>query len=144
MHRQRFQFSYRRWKVGASNQTRNQTLRQPVPPQKRLLAKSLRLNATPAERRLWQLLRAKQLEDLKFKRQVPLDGYVADFVCFEARLIIEADGGQHSGSVHDQKRDAHFAARNFKTLRLWNNDITQNPEGVIAEILRVAKSRIES
>ena len=118
-------------------------LRQPVPPPQRKFAKSLRSASTPAERRLWQLLRAKQMEGLKFKRQVPIDGYIVDFVCFEARLIVEADGGQHSESSRDTERDAHFESQNLMTLRVWNNDILQNPEGVISEILRVAKSRID-
>ena len=101
------------------------------------------MGATQAERRLWQLLRAKQLEGLKFKRQVPIDRYIADFVCFEARLIIEADGGQHSGSIQDAERDAYFASQNLMTLRIWNNDILQNPNGVISEILRIARLRID-
>ena len=83
------------------------------------------------------------MEGLKFKRQVPIDHYIADFVCFEARLIVEADGGQHSESSRDTERDAYFESQNLMTLRIWNNDILQNSEGVISEILRVAKSRID-
>ena len=56
----------------------------------------MRADSTKAENVLWQALRNKQLEGLKFKRQVPLDGYILDFVCFDARLIVEVDGGQHS------------------------------------------------
>ena len=58
----------------------------------------MRANSTKAENVLWQALRNKQLEGLKFKRQVPLDGYILDFVCFDARLIVEVDGGQHAES----------------------------------------------
>jgi very-short-patch-repair endonuclease len=58
-------------------------------------------------------LRNKQLEGLKFKRQVPLDGYIVDFVCFEARLIIEVDGGQHSESERDVVRDRISEAKGF-------------------------------
>lgn len=77
----------------------------------------MRADATKAENLLWQALRNRQLEGLKFKRQVPLDGYVLDFVCFEARLIVEVDGGQHSGSAQDAERDRHFAGQGFRTLR---------------------------
>jgi very-short-patch-repair endonuclease len=85
---------------------------------------------TDAERKLWSMLRAGQLNGLKFKRQVPLDGYVLDFVCYEAKLIIEADGSQHAESARDAQRDAHFAAMGYRTLRLWNSDILRDPRGV--------------
>jgi very-short-patch-repair endonuclease len=58
----------------------------------------MRAEATKAENLLWQALRNRQLAGLKFKRQVPLAGYIVDFVCFEARLIVEVDGGQHAGT----------------------------------------------
>ena len=109
-------------------------MRQPVTAARRTLARSLRSGATDAERRLWSLLRGGHLAGLKFKRQVPLDGYILDFVCFEQRLIIEADGGQHAGSAADIRRDDHFCASGFRTLRLWNNDILENPEGVVFKI----------
>src|ERR1700750_57709 len=101
-----------------------------VTPRQRGFAKRLRSTMTDAERKLWSMLRAGQLNGLKFKRQVPLDGYVLDFICYEAKLIIEADGSQHSESKHDAARDAHFAAMGFRTLRLWNTDILTNPVGV--------------
>lgn len=90
-----------------------------VPESKRRFAKNMRSTATDAERRLWRMLRAGRLDGLKFQRQVPIDGYVADFVCFEARLIVEADGSQHAESASDRARDAHFAAVGFLTLRFW-------------------------
>ncbi len=65
----------------------------------------MRRDDTPAEAKLWQAIRAGQLEGFKFKRQVPLDGYILDFVCFEARLIIELDGSQHAENLRDQVRD---------------------------------------
>ena len=108
----------------------------------RIFAKTLRINATEPERRLWQILRAHRLGGLKFRRQVPMDGYFACFLCFRARLIIEADGGQHSEAV-DSTRDQHFAARGFATLRVRNNDIMSNPDGVATEILRVALQRLK-
>ena len=104
------------------------------PPIDRGFAKSMRSAPTDAERRLWNLVRAGRINGLKFKRQVPLDGYVLDFVCFERKLILEADGGQHAESAGDERRDKHFAASGFTTLRFWNSDILTNPDGVVRVI----------
>ena len=68
---------------------------------------------------------------------MPLDGYVLDFVCYAHRLIVEADGGQHSASERDAARDAHFAAEGYVTLRFWNNEILENRDGVARRILEV-------
>ena len=105
----------------------------------RQFAKGMRTNATDAERKLWGMLRAGRLDGLKFKRQVPVDGYILDFVCFEVRLIVEADGGQHGDSLHDAERDRHFAEQGFRTLRLWNNEILTNPAGVWLAIEQAVK-----
>ena len=93
-------------------------------------ARDLRKNMTDAERALWRLLRQRQLRGLRFRRQVPIDRYIVDFACLEARLIIEADGGQHWESRSDQTRDAYLRSQGFRVLRLWNNDILANPDGV--------------
>jgi very-short-patch-repair endonuclease len=77
------------------------------------------------------------LEGLKFKRQVPISGYILDFICMEARLIIEVDGGQHSQSSQDDIRDAHFVEMGFTILRFWNHEIEQNIEGARQHILHV-------
>ena len=106
-------------------------MRQRIQPTHRGFARSMRADSTKAENVLWQALRNKQLEGLKFKRQVPLDGYILDFVCFDAKLIIEVDGGQHSES----KRDRHFEAAGFKVLRLWNDEVLRNLDGVCKHIL---------
>jgi len=99
----------------------------------------MRTDATYAEHMLWQALRGKQLEGLKFKRQVPIDGRIVDFVCFDARLIIELDGGQHSGSTSDLLRDRHFDAQGFRTLRFWNNEVEEDLDGVCQTIVAEAK-----
>jgi len=112
--------------------------RQP-PADHRDFAKTMRSEPTEAERALWRLLRAHRLSGLKFRRQVPIEGYIADFVCFEAKLIVEADGGQHSEATRDVERDKRFTAAGFRTLRFWNNDILSNPEGVAATILKAAE-----
>ena len=116
-------------------------MRQPAPPRHRAFAKSLRTDSTDAERRLWSVLRAGQLDGLKFKRQVPLDGYILDFVCFEAKLIIELDGGQHSGSAADLLRDEHFLAAGFRTLRFRNNDVLENLDGVYERLRIILRDR---
>jgi very-short-patch-repair endonuclease len=96
---------------------------------------------TDAEHALWRILRNRQFVQTKFRRQVPIGPYIADFVCYQARLIIEADGGQHSESRHDAVRDAWFAAQGFRVLRFWNNDILQNPEGVATAITMALSER---
>ncbi len=100
-------------------------------------AKQMRSDATKAENMLWQALRRGQLEGAKFKRQVPIDGYIVDFVCFEHRLIIEVDGSQHAESSADRKRDTHFAKAGFQILRFWNDEVTGNLDGVCREILLI-------
>jgi very-short-patch-repair endonuclease len=95
----------------------------------------MRFQPTPAEHRLWQILRAKRLAGYKFKRQLPIDGYIVDFACPARRLIIEADGGQHNESAADARRDAYLRAQGFRVLRFWNNDIFENEEGVLTSIL---------
>jgi very-short-patch-repair endonuclease len=115
--------------------------RQIIQPLRRAFARKMRADATKAENLLWQALRNRQLEGLKFKRQVPLDGYILDFVCFEARLIIEVDGGQHSESERDVVRDRHFGGKGFRTIRFWNDDVDRSLDGVCLTILREVKGR---
>ena len=106
-----------------------------VPSQLTPLAKGLRLNATVAERRLWNLLRGRKA-GAKFRRQQPIGAYIADFVCFEAKMIIELDGGQHADSVaEDTERTRWLASQGFRVLRFWNNDVIDNMEGVWASIV---------
>ena len=96
---------------------------------------------TWAEARLWSVLRAKRLANFKWRHQVPFDDrYIADFVCFEHRLIVEADGGQHAESVYDAARNAWFAEQGFRILRFWNNDILANGEGAAAAIVAAVES----
>jgi very-short-patch-repair endonuclease len=99
-----------------------------------LRARGLRSRMTDAERKLWFLLRDRRLGQTKFRRQVPIGPYIVDFLCFESRLAIEFDGGQHAEPIPDKKRDRWFAANGFRILRFWNNDVLSNPEGVYATI----------
>lgn len=98
-------------------------------------AKAMRSGQTDAEHRLWQILRAKRLAGYKFKRQLPINHYIADFVCLRHRLIVEADGGQHAEDDRDERRDAYLRSQGFRVLRFWNIEIFDNEEGVLTSIL---------
>ncbi|WP_454184818.1 endonuclease domain-containing protein [Porphyrobacter sp. MBR-49] len=103
------------------------------------LAKRMRREPTEAEAKLWSMLRGQRLGGLKFKRQEQLGDYIVDFVCFSARLIVEADGGQHAENKDDAVRDAWLTEQGFRVLRFWNNDILGNPESVARLILDAAQ-----
>jgi very-short-patch-repair endonuclease len=98
-------------------------------------ARQLRRNATDAETTLWRVLRSSNLARVKFRRQQPIGPYIADFVSFAERLIIECDGGQHAENATDVARDKWFGEQGFRTLRFWNNDVLGNREGVVRAIL---------
>ncbi len=101
-------------------------------------ARRLRKTMTPHEVRLWQHLRALKREGHHFRRQAPIEGYIVDFACFRARLIIELDGSQHAADGHgrrDERRDATLTAAGFRVLRVWNNEIDRNMDGVMQAIL---------
>ena len=93
----------------------------------RTFAKRMRSEPTEAERKLWMILRARRFSGYKFRRQVPLGAYIADFVCFEARLIVEADGSQHGEDARDAVRDDWLVAQGFRVRRFWNADILARP-----------------
>jgi len=103
-------------------------------------ARKLRRDMTPAEKKLWAALRARRFAAYKFRRQVPVGPYVADFMCFEARLIVEVDGSQHVESAHDVERDAWLASQGFLVKRFWNGDVLSRLDSVLdtiaAEVVR--------
>ncbi|MBM3524995.1 MAG: endonuclease domain-containing protein [Alphaproteobacteria bacterium] len=103
-------------------------------------ARAARKVPTDAERRLWWRLRARQL-GVKFRRQVPLGPYVVDFVCFEARLVVECDGGQHAESALDATRDAWFEREGYRVLRFWNHEVLRETDAVIERIWKVVQER---
>jgi very-short-patch-repair endonuclease len=83
------------------------------------VARKLRKQLTDAERRRWSRLRLRQLEGLKFRRQASIGRYVVDFVCFERKLIIEVDGGQHAvATPHDRERTTWLKAEGFRIVRI--------------------------
>ncbi len=93
-------------------------------------AKYMRTNPTEAERRLWAMLRNKRFVDYKIKRQQIIAPYIVDFICFDARVIIEADGSQHADNRQDARRDVFLRAQGFEMLRLWNSEILANRDGI--------------
>lgn len=100
----------------------------------------MRKNPTEAERALWRLLRNKRLAGTKWKRQQEIGRYIVDFVCFEARVIVEADGAQHIDNAYDAERDAWLRAQGFELLRFFNNDILAREDSVLTSILNLVKS----
>ncbi|GAB3344703.1 endonuclease domain-containing protein [Lysobacter tyrosinilyticus] len=101
----------------------------------RTRARELRSNATDAEKVLWRALRGKQLEGFRFRRQVPIAGFIADFLCPQARLIIELDGGQHAEQGgYDAARTTKLAGFGYRVLRYWNNDVLARTEAVLEDI----------
>ncbi|GLK90692.1 endonuclease domain-containing protein [Pseudomonas turukhanskensis] len=100
-------------------------------------AKGLRSEATEAERAMWYRLRDRRFMGLKFRRQVPLERYIADFVCWELKLIVELDGGQHiERAAYDQRRSQWLAEQGYTVLRYWNNQVLQEME-VVLEAMRL-------
>jgi very-short-patch-repair endonuclease len=95
--------------------------------------RTLRRAATDAERRLWSALRSRRL-GAKFRRQHPIGCYVVDMACVELRLVIEADGGQHTDSASDTVRTRYLERGGWRVLRFWNNDILENTDGVLEVI----------
>jgi very-short-patch-repair endonuclease len=96
---------------------------------------------TDAEYKLWYQLRDRRLAGWKFRRQVPIGSWVVDFLCKEAHLVIELDGGQHYESGRDRRRDDDLKQRGYAVLRFWNSDVIRNCEGVLTIILSVLEKR---
>ena len=109
-----------------------------VTPERRKFAKRLRSNQTSLEDLLWRELRAKRLAAWKFKRQVAIDSFIVDFVCFQARLIVEADGPLHDEpdqALQDARRDEHLRRAGFRVLRFKGDLVLSDLARVIEEIL---------
>lgn len=108
-------------------------------------ARDLRKFATEPEKMLWSRLRSRRLEGFKFRRQAWIASYIVDFVCLEAKLIVEADGSQHGEQVdYDLRRDRILSSEGFRVLRFWNNDVTGNIEGVLTAIRAALVERVPS
>ncbi|MBS0214112.1 MAG: endonuclease domain-containing protein [Proteobacteria bacterium] len=104
---------------------------------KRQFARDLRNHPTDAERHLWRCLRGRHVEGFRFRRQVPPGPYVVDFVCPQAKLVVELDGGQHGDQVaYEQARTASLSAQGYRVIRFWNHDVLARTEAVLDEIHR--------
>ena len=105
----------------------------------------LRKNSTDAERLLWRHLKARQLDGLKFRRQEQIGRFIADFVCYEKNIVVEADGGQHAyEKTKDEERTQWLNSQGFSVLRFWNNEILTNIEGVMESIRQHCQSPLPS
>jgi very-short-patch-repair endonuclease len=104
-------------------------------------ARQLRRSSTDAETKLWFALRDRRLGGHKFVRQIPIEPYIADFICRERKLVIEVDGGQHSDNLRDRYRNEAMRADGYRVLRFWNNDVLANLDGVLSTILAMLEPR---
>ena len=102
----------------------------------------LRSDSTPAEARLWEQLRNRQLEKQKFRRQAPVGPYIVDFICLDKKLIIELDGWTHSTEVevaNDKRRTAFLESQGFKVIRFQNIEIKDDMDEVLTLIKQALK-----
>jgi very-short-patch-repair endonuclease len=100
-------------------------------------ARELRQEMTPTEKRLWWHLRGRRFAGFKFRRQTPIAGYIADFYCARARLIIELDGESHVGKeASDEKRQQALQAEGFRVLRIWDTSVYDELDAVLEMIWR--------
>ena len=105
-------------------------------------ARKLRRDSTNAERTLWLRLRNRWLEGWKFRRQVSMDPYIVDFLCLDAKLVIEVDGGQHDANrAKDEVRTRYLEGLGLRVIRFWNNEVLGNLDGVLEQILIELKQR---
>jgi len=105
-------------------------------------ARTLRKHLTETELRLWGKLKRRQLAGMKFRRQQPIGPFIVDFVCFERRVIIEVDGGQHAEVVaYDVNRTRWLETQGYRVLRFWNNEVLADTEAVAQAILDCIEER---
>ena len=114
------------------HQTRRATLR----------ARELRRNITDAEAKLWSRLRDRQLLGTKFRRQVPIGSFIADFCCRNPKLVVEVDGGHHAAhAAQDASRTRISAEHGYNVLRFWDDEVLKDTEGVLEAIAREVARR---
>ena len=108
------------------------------------LARRLRRSQTRAEEKLWQHLRNRQLLGFKFRRQVPIDRFIVDFVCFDAKVIVEVDGATHGTQdevMRDTERTCALESFGYLVLRFRNVDVYENIDGVLDVLARTLQLR---
>lgn len=104
-------------------------------------ARALRRNETDPEVLLWTELRDRRCNGHKFRRQVPVDGYIADFLCRPAKLIVELDGSQHVNSEYDRTRDKRLEQSGYRVLRFWNDEVMRDRHWVLDRIVGAIEGR---
>jgi len=105
-------------------------------------AKDLRKNLTKAEAIIWNYLKGKQIKGVKFRRQFPIGIYIVDFAAVEIKLIIEIDGATHSSDdrvKYDNARTQFLTSQGWKVIRVWNNDIYNNLNGILQSISQIVQ-----
>lgn len=106
-------------------------------------ARHLRRNMTDTERFVWERIRSRQLAGFRFRRQAPIGPYIVDFVCFEAKLIIELDGGQHATNAEaDAVRSRWLEGEGFRVLRFWNNEAILSWDGASEVVVRHLQGQV--
>ncbi|MGH7178079.1 MAG: endonuclease domain-containing protein [Tepidisphaeraceae bacterium] len=105
-------------------------------------AREMRKDMPRAEVVLWMRLRSKQLAGLRFRRQQPIGQYIADFICAEAKLVIELDGASHAGRCeYDEERSRHLRAEGFDVIRLDNEDVLYHLDAVVDQVRSICEAR---
>ena len=105
-------------------------------------ARKLRKEQTPHEIKLWNVLRNREINNLKFRRQYKIGKYIVDFCCLDKKLVVELDGGHHNEKLYkikDQERQQYIESQGYTVLRFWNNEVDENLEGIIEIILEIIK-----
>ncbi len=121
--------------AGEGDSPKASGVRGPAPQTLQTRARAMRHSPTEAEAVLWRLLRDRRLASHKFRRQQPIGSFIADFVCFEGRLVVEADGSHHADCARDGARTAWLEAEGFGVLRFWNSEIIGIGEAVLMTIV---------
>ncbi|VAV91611.1 hypothetical protein MNBD_ALPHA08-1185 [hydrothermal vent metagenome] len=114
-----------------------------ITPKTRKRGQELRNEMTPPERKLWTQLKVLKEQGLKFRRQAPIGPYIADFVCFTEKLVVELDGDSHGSNesqMHDSVRDEFLQQQGFQVLRIPNSEVNRNLNGVVETILSELKN----
>ena len=106
-------------------------------------ARSLRKADNDAEKALWSTLKGRQLNGVRFTRQLPIGPYFADFACREEHLVVELDGSQHVDSDYDRRRDQFMVEQGWSVLRFWNVDALQEHDAVVDTILAALERRLD-
>lgn len=131
--------------MGCQMNTKDIITGQKVQPEKYQRAKELRQNMTEAEKILWQHLRANRLKGWHFRRQQIIDGFIVDFYCHKAGLVIEVDGPIHEGQhIEDAQRETALVERGLSILRFTNKAIMNNPQDVLMKILHTLETNSPS